>query len=202
MHHRHKVDAPSGTGAGARRGGGRRARRHPRRGGGAGARRPDRRSGRRARSASPPLRGGDVVGDHTVIFAGDGERLELTHRPSSRAVFAKGAVRAALWCDGRPAGLYSMRSWLRHRRTRRPGRHRHGQRQAGAEHAKGAGRRRRRRHQSRAALRHGLFRLLPGCAEIRRRQGEGEDFRRRRTSPPRSASARATTAPASASRWN
>jgi 4-hydroxy-tetrahydrodipicolinate reductase len=58
------------------------------------------------------LRGGDVVGEHTVIFAADGERIELTHRASSRAVFAKGAVRAALWCAGRPPGLYSMRDVL------------------------------------------------------------------------------------------
>ncbi len=58
------------------------------------------------------LRGGDVVGEHTVIFAAEGERLEFTHRASSRAVFAKGAVRAALWCAGKPPGLYSMRDVL------------------------------------------------------------------------------------------
>ena len=46
------------------------------------------------------------------VRSGDGERLELTHRASSRAVFAKGAVRAALWCEGRPPGLYSMRDVL------------------------------------------------------------------------------------------
>ena len=54
------------------------------------------------------VRGGDVVGDHTVIFAGDGERLELTHRASSRETFARGALQAARWIIGKPAGLYSM----------------------------------------------------------------------------------------------
>lgn len=54
------------------------------------------------------LRGGSVVGDHTVIFAGDGERIELTHRASDRGIFARGAVKAALWGKGRPAGFYSM----------------------------------------------------------------------------------------------
>jgi 4-hydroxy-tetrahydrodipicolinate reductase len=55
------------------------------------------------------IRGGDVVGDHTVIFAGDGERLELSHRATSRGTFAKGALRAAHWvAKNRPPGLYSM----------------------------------------------------------------------------------------------
>ena len=54
------------------------------------------------------IRGGDIVGDHTVIFAGNGERLEITHKASSRMTFASGAVRAALWLEGRPAGLYSI----------------------------------------------------------------------------------------------
>lgn len=54
------------------------------------------------------VRGGDIVGDHTVIFAGQGERLEITHKASSRMTFASGAVRAAIWLDGRPAGLYSI----------------------------------------------------------------------------------------------
>jgi 4-hydroxy-tetrahydrodipicolinate reductase len=58
------------------------------------------------------LRGGDVVGDHTVHFMGIGDRLEITHRASSRDTFATGAVRAALWLAGRPAGLYDMRSVL------------------------------------------------------------------------------------------
>ena len=58
------------------------------------------------------LRGGDVVGDHTVIFASDGERLELTHKASSRMTFASGAVRAALWLQGREPGLYTMEDVL------------------------------------------------------------------------------------------
>lgn len=58
------------------------------------------------------LRGGDVVGDHNVIFAAKGERLELGHKASSRAVFAAGAVRAAHWVHGKKAGLYSMKDVL------------------------------------------------------------------------------------------
>jgi 4-hydroxy-tetrahydrodipicolinate reductase len=58
------------------------------------------------------IRGGDIVGDHTVTFAGRGERLELTHKASSRETFAAGALRAARWIVGRPAGLYSMEDVL------------------------------------------------------------------------------------------
>jgi 4-hydroxy-tetrahydrodipicolinate reductase len=58
------------------------------------------------------VRGGDAVGDHTVIFAGQGERLELTHRASSRETFARGALRAARWVIGKPPGLYDMRDVL------------------------------------------------------------------------------------------
>ncbi len=58
------------------------------------------------------MRGGDVVGDHTVIYATDGERVELTHKASSRMTFATGAVRAALWLADKPAGLYSMQDVL------------------------------------------------------------------------------------------
>ncbi|TFH75147.1 4-hydroxy-tetrahydrodipicolinate reductase [Gammaproteobacteria bacterium LSUCC0112] len=54
------------------------------------------------------VRGGDIVGDHTVIFAGQGERLEITHKASSRMTFASGAVRAAIWLSGRAPGLYSI----------------------------------------------------------------------------------------------
>jgi len=54
------------------------------------------------------LRGGDVVGEHTVIFAGSGERIELTHRAGSRDIFARGAVEAAKWVKDKPAGLYDM----------------------------------------------------------------------------------------------
>lgn len=58
------------------------------------------------------VRGGDVVGDHTVSFAGDGERLELTHKASSRETFALGALRAARWVATKPPGLYSMEDVL------------------------------------------------------------------------------------------
>jgi 4-hydroxy-tetrahydrodipicolinate reductase len=58
------------------------------------------------------IRGGDVVGDHTVTFAGRGERLELTHEASSRETFAGGALRAARWIVGKPPGLYSMEDVL------------------------------------------------------------------------------------------
>jgi 4-hydroxy-tetrahydrodipicolinate reductase len=58
------------------------------------------------------FRGGDVVGDHTVTFAGAGERIELTHRASDRLAFARGAVLAARWLVGRPPGLYSMQDVL------------------------------------------------------------------------------------------
>ena len=60
------------------------------------------------------LRGGDVVGDHTVVYAGDGERIELTHKASSRLTFAKGAVRAARWIEseGIESGLFDMQDVL------------------------------------------------------------------------------------------
>ena len=58
------------------------------------------------------LRGGDVVGDHTVIFATQGERIELTHKASSRDTFAIGAIRAALWARNREPGLYDMQDVL------------------------------------------------------------------------------------------
>ncbi len=111
MHHRHKVDAPSGTalGLGRAAAAGRgieldTAARMAREG----------HTGARPRGeiGFATLRGGDVVGDHTVVFAGDGERIELTHKASSRQVFAAGAVRAALWTKGRPPGMYSMRDVL------------------------------------------------------------------------------------------
>ena len=54
------------------------------------------------------IRAGDIVGEHTVLFVGDGERIELTHRASSRANFAAGAVRAAHWVAGAKPGLYDM----------------------------------------------------------------------------------------------
>jgi len=58
------------------------------------------------------IREGDVVGDHTVVFADPGERVELTHRASSREIFARGALRAAEWIVGKPPGLYSMQDVL------------------------------------------------------------------------------------------
>ncbi|MEO5373885.1 MAG: 4-hydroxy-tetrahydrodipicolinate reductase [Alphaproteobacteria bacterium] len=111
MHHRHKVDAPSGTALGLGRAAalGRGvdldtvAERV--RDGNTGPR-------RRGDIGFATLRGGDVTGEHTVIFATPGERVELTHKASSRAIFAQGAVRAALWSKGRPPGLYSMRDVL------------------------------------------------------------------------------------------
>ena len=111
MHHHHKIDAPSGT-----------ARRlldilneetqtsyeddvaHGRVGN-IGAR-PSREIGMHS------LRGGDVVGDHTVMFAADGERVELTHKASSRMTFASGAVRAALWLRDQGPGLHDMQDVL------------------------------------------------------------------------------------------
>ncbi len=107
MHHRHKVDAPSGTALGlgqaAARGRGVNlddvAQRS--RDGVIGARKP-------GDIGFATLRGGDVVGDHSVVFAGDGERVEISHKAAGRQIFAGGAVRAALWADGKPPGLYDM----------------------------------------------------------------------------------------------
>ena len=58
------------------------------------------------------VRAGDVVGDHTVLFAAEGERVEITHKASSRRTFANGAVRAAIWVSSQQSGLYSMRDVL------------------------------------------------------------------------------------------
>ena len=58
------------------------------------------------------IRAGDIVGDHTVTFAGLGERIEITHKASSRMTFASGAVRAANWLEGKSNGLYSMQDVL------------------------------------------------------------------------------------------
>jgi len=107
MHHRKKVDAPSGTAlallhqicAGNNRDAGEVVR-HGRSG----------HTGERTRKeiGMHTLRGGDVVGDHTVVFAAEGERLELTHKASSRDTFAAGALRAAHWLAGKPPGRYTM----------------------------------------------------------------------------------------------
>ncbi len=107
MHHRHKVDAPSGTalalGRAAADGRGVELEDVAARGrdGLTGAR-------RQGDIGFASLRGGDVAGDHTVVFAGPGERIELTHRAADRSIFARGAVSAALWCEGRRPGRYSM----------------------------------------------------------------------------------------------
>jgi len=58
------------------------------------------------------LRAGDIVGEHTVTFAGAGERLEITHRATDRITFARGALRAAAWLLGQPKGLYGMHNVL------------------------------------------------------------------------------------------
>jgi 4-hydroxy-tetrahydrodipicolinate reductase len=107
MHHRHKVDAPSGTalalGRAAAQGRGvvlddvaDRGR--------------DGITGPRQRGhiGFGVLRGGNVAGDHTVIFAADDERIEVSHKAGDRMIFARGAVRAAQWAAGKPAGLYGM----------------------------------------------------------------------------------------------
>jgi 4-hydroxy-tetrahydrodipicolinate reductase len=111
MHHKHKIDSPSGT-----------ARTlleilneetHTRydtdvthgRVGNIGPRKP-------REIGMHTLRGGDVVGDHTVMFAADGERVELSHKASSRMTFASGAVRAAVWLQDKPPGLYDMQDVL------------------------------------------------------------------------------------------
>lgn len=110
MHHKHKVDAPSGTAA----------RllevlqetfnlsdeqvKHGREG--IIGPRPAKEIGMHT------LRGGDVVGDHTVLFAGDGERIELTHKASNRNIFANGSLDASVWVVGKEPGLYSMQDVL------------------------------------------------------------------------------------------
>jgi len=111
MHHRLKRDAPSGTAktlaeilAGARKLQLDKAARHGR-AGITGERKPD-------EIGIHSIRGGDVVGDHTVVFAANGERLELTHKASSRDTFANGALRAALWVVKQKPGLYTMQDVL------------------------------------------------------------------------------------------
>lgn len=110
-HHRHKVDAPSGTalamGEAVADAQGRSLEecavygRHGHTG--------EREAGTIGFSA---IRGGDIVGEHTVMFVGDGERIEITHKATSRMVFANGAMRAALWVHGGEPGLYNMQDVL------------------------------------------------------------------------------------------
>ena len=111
MHHRHKIDAPSGTALGLGRAAAK----------GRGVvldevavRSRDGYTGPRNEGAIgfATLRGGDVVGDHTVIFAGEAERIELTHKATDRRIFARGALRAALWTKGRSPGLYGIKDVL------------------------------------------------------------------------------------------
>lgn len=107
MHHRHKIDAPSGTAlllgeaAAAGRGVRLNAVRVDSRAGLTGAR-------TEGTIGFASLRGGSVIGDHSVIFAGEGERIELSHLAQDRTTFAHGAVRAAQWLHGRPPGRYRM----------------------------------------------------------------------------------------------
>jgi 4-hydroxy-tetrahydrodipicolinate reductase len=107
MHHRHKVDAPSGTalllGEAAAQGRGIDLSANSERGrdGITGARQV-------GSIGFASLRGGSVAGDHSVIFAADNERIEITHRAENRTVFASGAVKAALWLAGKDAGRYTM----------------------------------------------------------------------------------------------
>ncbi len=111
MHHKHKVDAPSGTalalGKAVAKGRGvdledvaERVR-----DGITGARTP-------GDIGFAALRGGAVIGDHTVMFSADGERIELTHKASDRTIYSAGAVRAAMWCQGRGHGFFGMREML------------------------------------------------------------------------------------------
>jgi 4-hydroxy-tetrahydrodipicolinate reductase len=112
MHHRHKKDAPSGTalllGEAAAKG-----------------RKIDlKNNSDRVRDGITgerkvgnigfaTLRGGSVIGDHTVMFAGDNDRIEITHKSSSRGIYAKGAVSAAKWCGDKKFGFYTMQDMLK-----------------------------------------------------------------------------------------
>ncbi len=111
MHHKHKVDAPSGTALGLGR-----AAAEGRnvalsdvacysREGQVGER-------QKGEIGFATLRGGDVIGEHSVIFADEGERIELTHKASSRNIFARGAIRAAIWTQSSGNGLFSMQDVL------------------------------------------------------------------------------------------
>lgn len=111
MHHREKIDAPSGTalalGEAIAKGRGLNfgeVSRKTREG----------MVGKRSKTeiGFASLRGGDVIGDHTVIFAGIGERVELSHKASNRDIYARGALRACIWASGQKPGFYSMRDVL------------------------------------------------------------------------------------------
>ncbi|KKC26451.1 4-hydroxy-tetrahydrodipicolinate reductase [Sphingomonas sp. SRS2] len=109
MHHRHKVDAPSGTalllGAAAAEGRGatlQELSRYDRIGHG------NDKPRETGTIGYASLRGGSVAGDHMVVLAAEGERIEIGHRAETRAIFARGAVKACLWIQGKPAGRYAM----------------------------------------------------------------------------------------------
>ena len=110
-HHKHKIDAPSGTALSMGEVVAKALDRNLRdvavygREGQTGAR-------KRETIGFATVRAGDIVGDHTVMFAADGERVEITHKASSRMSFARGAVRAANWLDAQQAGLYDMQDVL------------------------------------------------------------------------------------------
>jgi 4-hydroxy-tetrahydrodipicolinate reductase len=107
MHHNKKIDAPSGTalmlGRAAAEGRGVDLAQHS-------VKSRDGHTGARCRGdiGFAALRGGTVVGDHTVVFAGTAERIELVHKAEDRMIFARGALKAALWARGQKPGLYSM----------------------------------------------------------------------------------------------
>jgi 4-hydroxy-tetrahydrodipicolinate reductase len=111
MHHRHKIDAPSGTALllaeAAAKGRNIDLKSHSERG-------RDGITGARATGAIgfASLRGGSVAGDHNVIFASDDERIELIHRAENRSIFAKGAVKASIWLAQQKAGRYGMNDVL------------------------------------------------------------------------------------------
>ena len=111
MHHRNKVDAPSGTalslGEAVAKGRGLNF-------GEVSRRTRDGIIGKRSKKeiGFSSLRGGDVIGDHSVIFAGIGERVELTHKASNRDIYARGAIRAAIWGSAKENGFYTMKDVL------------------------------------------------------------------------------------------
>jgi 4-hydroxy-tetrahydrodipicolinate reductase len=111
MHHRHKVDAPSGTALllGAAAAEGRNAKLDDVRESGRDGIGAPRATGAIGFAA---LRGGSVIGDHEVIFAGEHEQIRLTHRAEDRDIFARGALQAALWAQDKSEGLYSMQDVL------------------------------------------------------------------------------------------
>lgn len=104
-HHKHKIDSPSGTALALGK--------SARSGRGSGDFVTDR-NGKRNKGdiGFGVQRGGDIVGEHTLTFFGEGERVEIAHKATDRGIYARGALRAALWTKGQPHGLYSMRDIL------------------------------------------------------------------------------------------